>query len=78
MTARFWQIIGVCMVLIVMALPWWLAPVDNQIYIPAVTGDAIYVRTPHGQRILIDTGNDAPRLLEVITHRFGKKTAPTT
>lgn len=66
MTARFWQIIGVCMVLIVMALPWWLAPVDDQIFIPALVGDAIYVRTQHGQRILIDTGNDAPRLLEFI------------
>ena len=66
MTARFWQLCGLCAVLIVMAVPWWLAPVDNQIYIPAVTGDAIYVRTPHGQRILIDTGNDAPRLLEFI------------
>lgn len=64
MTARFWQIGSVCAVLIVMALPWWLVPVDNQIFIPALTGDAIYVRTQHGQRILIDTGNDAPHLLE--------------
>jgi hypothetical protein len=52
--------------LIVMALPWWLMPVDDQIYIPALAGDAIYVRTQHGRRILIDTGNDAPRLLEFI------------
>jgi hypothetical protein len=49
-----------------MALPWWVAPVDGQIYIPAVAGDAIYVRTQHGQRILVDTGNDAPQLLEFI------------
>ena len=66
MTARFWQIGGICAVLIVMALPWWLVPVDDQILIPALVGDTIYVRTQHGQRILIDTGNDAPHLLEFI------------
>ena len=64
MTARFWQICGICAVLIMMALPWWLVPVDDQIAIPVLTGDAIYVRTQHGRRILIDTGNDAPRWLE--------------
>ncbi len=68
MTARFWQICGICAVLIMMALPWWLVPVDDQIAIPVLTGDAIYVRTQHGRRILIDTGNDAPRLLEFIGH----------
>lgn len=68
MTARFWQLCGLGAVLIVMAIPWWLVPVDDQIAIPRLAGDALYVRTQHGQRILIDTGNDAPRLLEFIGH----------
>ncbi len=68
MTARFWLLIGVCAAIIILAIPWWLEPVDNQIALPAVTGDAIYVRTNKGRRILIDTGNDAPHLLEFIGH----------
>ena len=33
---------------------------------PALPGDTMIVRTRHAQRIIIDTGNDAPQLLDML------------
>jgi len=38
----------------------------SQIVVPAIAGDSVIIRTISGRVILIDTGNDAPKLLEFI------------
>lgn len=36
------------------------------VVVPAIAGDTVFIRSTHQQRILIDTGNDAPTLLQTI------------
>jgi len=36
------------------------------VVVPAIAGDTVFIRTTHHQRILIDTANDAPTLLQTI------------
>lgn len=40
--------------------------IGGTIVAPALTGDVLIVTTPTGRRIIIDTGNDAPQLLEFL------------
>jgi hypothetical protein len=48
---------------------WWrsmLWSAEGTLTAPAITGDVLVVTTTNGQRILIDTSNDAPTLLEFL------------
>ena len=45
---------------------WWrslMGDAGGTLSAPAITGDVLVVTTNTGQRILIDTSNDAPALL---------------
>lgn len=66
MTARFLPFVlsGIMM----LAIGWQslLVTANGTIMAPALAGDVLIVTTTHGQRIVIDTGNDAPQLLEFL------------
>ncbi len=76
MTQYLWQF-GVIGIIIVALLATNSAQQHAQIVVPALTGDSVVLRTTHGRIVLIDTGNDAPKLLEFIgTYRRQIHTTP--
>lgn len=65
MTHYGWQL-GIIGIIVTALITNAYTQQQSQIVIPAIAGDSVIVRTTSGHIILIDTGNDAPKLLEFI------------
>jgi hypothetical protein len=61
-----WQF-GIIMIIVVaLSANLYSQQQHSHIVVPAMTGDSVIVQTTSGHVILVDTGNDAPKLLEFI------------
>ncbi len=66
MTHYGWQF-GIIMIIVVaLGANRYGQQQHSQIVVPALVGDSVIVRTTSGRVVLIDTGNNAPKLLEFI------------
>lgn len=66
MTQYGWQFGIIVIIVVALVASTHSQQQHSQIVVPAIAGDSVIVRTTDGQVILIDTGNDAPKLLEFI------------
>lgn len=66
MTHYGWQFGIIVIIVVALIATTYSQQQHSQIVVPAITGDSVIVRTTSGRVILIDTGNDAPKLLEFI------------
>ena len=66
MTHYLWQLGVISIIVLTLLASNYTQQQHAQIVIPAIAGDSVIVRTTGGRIVLIDTGNDAPKLLEFI------------
>ena len=66
MTHYVWQFGLITIIIITLLASNYAEQQHAQIVVPAIEGDSVLLRTTRGQVVLIDTGNDAPKLLEFI------------
>jgi hypothetical protein len=64
MTQYVWQFGIIVIIVSALVATDYAQHQSSQIVIPALAGDSAIIRTAGGHVILIDTGNDAPKLLE--------------
>lgn len=61
-----WQFGIIVIIVVALGANLYSQQQHSQIIVPAIAGDSVIINTTSGHTILVDTGNDAPKLLEFI------------